>query len=102
MKVSGQLNAPATLPCDQISQFSDELDGRSCQQCEEICLYSTASRLALGPTQGVKRQGREADRSPLPSADVKNGEAMSPLPHTSSWRGAQLTNSRHNFTLYLR
>jgi hypothetical protein len=46
-------------------------------------LFSTSSRLALGPTQppiqwvpgvlspGVKRQGREADHSPPTSAEVK-------------------------------
>jgi hypothetical protein len=49
-----------------------------------IFLLSTASRPALGPTQprtqwipgglapGVKRPGREADHSPLSSAEVKN------------------------------
>jgi hypothetical protein len=36
---------------------------------------------------GVKRLGREVDRSLPPSAEVKNGGAISPLPHTSSWRG---------------
>jgi hypothetical protein len=47
------------------------------------CLLSTASRPALGPTQllirrvpwalsqGVKRSGREADRSPATSAEIK-------------------------------
>jgi hypothetical protein len=46
-------------------------------------IFSTSSRLALGPTQppiqwvpaafppGVKRQGREADNSPPTSAEVK-------------------------------
>jgi hypothetical protein len=49
----------------------------------KIFLFSTASRPVLGPTQppiqwvpgavppGVKRQGREADRSPPTSAEVK-------------------------------
>jgi hypothetical protein len=57
--------------------------------------YSTAFRLALEPTQppvqsvpGVKQLGCEAGRSPLSSADVKNGEAIPPVPHTSSWHGA--------------
>jgi hypothetical protein len=47
-------------------------------------LFTTASRLELGPTQppiqqvpkaltlGVKLEGHEADHSPLPSANVKN------------------------------
>jgi hypothetical protein len=66
----------------------------------KIFLFSTASRLALGLTQppiqsvlgaifpGAKRQGHEADYSPLSSAEVKNGGAIAPLPHTSSWHGA--------------
>jgi hypothetical protein len=39
-------------------------------------------------SQGVKRQGREADHSLPSSAEIKNGGAMPPLPHMSSWRGA--------------
>jgi hypothetical protein len=57
--------------------------------------YFTAPRPALGPTQppiqwvpGVKRQGREADGSPPPCAQVKNGGAIPALTHTSSWRRA--------------
>jgi hypothetical protein len=49
-----------------------------------IFLFTTVSRMALGPTQpriqwirgalslGVKRPGREADHSPPSSAEVKN------------------------------
>jgi hypothetical protein len=67
---------------------------------QEIFLYSTASRPALGPTQppiqwvpgslspGLRRQGRKAGRSAPSSAEVKNGGAISPLSHTSSWRDA--------------
>jgi hypothetical protein len=67
---------------------------------QEIVLYYTASRLALGLTQppiqcvpeafslGIYRQGHKADHSPPSSAEVKNGLAMLPLPHTSSWHGA--------------
>jgi hypothetical protein len=33
-------------------------------------------------------QGQEADHSPPSSAEVNNGEAISSLPHMSSWRGA--------------
>lgn len=36
----------------------------------------------------VKRPGFEAHRSPPPSAEVKNGEAVPHLPHASWWRGA--------------
>jgi hypothetical protein len=51
------------------------------------------SRAALGPTEPpvqwvpgslsprIKRLGREDDRSPPSSAEVKNGGAIPPLPH---------------------
>jgi hypothetical protein len=69
------------------------------------------SRLALGPKEpptkwvlealspGVKRLGREADHSPPSSAEVKNGIAIPPLPHASSWHTAKLIKHRDNFTL---
>jgi hypothetical protein len=50
---------------------------------------------------GVKRQGHETDHSPLSSAKVKNGGAILPLPHTSSWHGAYLIKPRDNFTFIL-
>jgi hypothetical protein len=37
---------------------------------------------------GIERPGREADHLPPSSAEVKKGGAISPLPETSSWRGA--------------
>jgi hypothetical protein len=36
----------------------------------------------------AKRPGRVADHSPPSSAEIKNGGAMPPFPHMSSWRGA--------------
>jgi len=51
---------------------------------------------------GVKRQGREADRSPPSSAEVK--ECVGVYLHsanTPSWHGAQLEKHRDNFTLPL-
>jgi hypothetical protein len=47
---------------------------------------------------GVQEQGPEADNSPLVHAPVKNGGAITALPHTSSWRGVQLIKHRHEFT----
>jgi hypothetical protein len=59
-----------------------------------------AGDFSLGPTQPriqlvpgavfpkVNRPGRDPDHSPVSSAEVKNGGAIPPLSHTSSWRGA--------------
>jgi hypothetical protein len=78
----------------------------------KIFLFYIASRPALGPTQPpiqwilgavspwVKRPGREADHSPPPSATVKNGRALPPLPHTSFWHSAQLIKLRNKFVLF--
>jgi hypothetical protein len=66
----------------------------------EIFLFSTASRLALRPTQPpvqwvpgaifpvVKLLGRGADYSLPSGAEVKNGGAIPPVPHMSSWHSA--------------
>jgi hypothetical protein len=75
------------------------VDGQSLNS-GKIFLFSTASRLALGPTQppiqwvpgtlstGVKQLGHEADHSPPFSFEVKNGGAIPPLLHVSSWHSA--------------
>jgi hypothetical protein len=52
-------------------------------------------------SQGVKRQGREADHSPPTSAEIENGGAIRSLLHTSSWSGAQLIKHKDNFTLQM-
>jgi hypothetical protein len=54
---------------------------------------------ALSP--GVKRQGSVADHSPPSSAEVKNGGAIPPLPHMSSWHIPYLIKQRENFIFYL-
>jgi hypothetical protein len=66
------------------------------QQGQEICLFSTAFRPALGPTQphnqwvtgtlspAVKRPGPEAGNSPPSSTEVKYGGAIPPLLRASS------------------
>jgi hypothetical protein len=65
------------------------------QQGQGMFLFSITSRptlrsrwLPVAVSLTVKRQATEADHSSPPSAEVKKGGAMSPLPHTSSWRGA--------------
>jgi hypothetical protein len=64
--------------------------------------FCTASKAALGPPsllsngyrglfrRGLKRTGREANHSPSFSANVKNGGATSPFPHSSAWCGVKL------------
>jgi hypothetical protein len=57
-----------------------ELDDRgSISGRVKIFLFPTESRLAAG---------RVADHSPPSSAEVKNGGAIPPLPHMSSWHSA--------------
>jgi hypothetical protein len=51
--------------------------------------------------RGINRPGREADHLPPSCAEVKNGGAIPPLPHISSWHSAWLIKYRDNFTLYL-
>jgi hypothetical protein len=88
----------------EIAQYSNRLWaaqlGFHSQQKQEIFLYCTASRPALGLTHspiqcvpgalspGVKQPRREADHSPPSSAEVKNGGAIPPLPHVFSYLGA--------------
>jgi hypothetical protein len=87
----------------QLSQYSDGLratgSGFDSRQGNEIFVYSTASRPALGPTQppiqwvpgnrlvGVKWPERESNHSPPSTAEVKNGGAVPSL-YISSWHGA--------------
>jgi hypothetical protein len=67
------------------------------RQGQDILLYFAASRQALSSTQppvqwvsgastlDVKVPVLEADRSKPSSAEVKNGGAIPPRPHMSSW-----------------
>jgi hypothetical protein len=75
--------------------------------------FSTESEPALGSTHhiilangyqkeqppGIKRPRLEADHPPLYSAKVKNGGAISALPHTSPRRDAWLIKHRNIFIL---
>jgi hypothetical protein len=72
----------------------------------KVFTFSTESRPALGPNQppiqwvpAVKRPDREADNSLPSSAEVKNGEAVSPLPHIRHGVALHSLNTRDNFTL---
>jgi hypothetical protein len=76
---------------DTVTGYEMESGVRFLGQVRDFSL-STASRSALGPTQpptlgvqgaispGVKRPGHEAQHSPLPSTEVKNGVAIPPPP----------------------
>jgi hypothetical protein len=49
----------------------------------------TEAHLTSYPTgTGIKGLRHEVDHSPPSSATVKNGGAVPPLPHTSSWCGS--------------
>jgi hypothetical protein len=74
----------------------EEEPGFSSRQVQKIFLFPIMSRPAVWPTQhaiqvvpwaispGLKRQGCEADRSTLSSAEVKNGGAILPIRLKSS------------------
>jgi hypothetical protein len=47
---------------------------------------------------GAKQQGCEPDHSFPCSAEVRNGGATPPLPHTSLWHGVLSVKHRDNFT----
>jgi hypothetical protein len=78
----------------------------------KIFLLFRECRPALGPIQpfiqwvpgtvypGVKRSKCEAHLSLPSSAEVKNGRAITPLPHTSSWHGAYLIKHRDDLPLH--
>jgi hypothetical protein len=86
----------------RFSPYSDGLRaGRprlESRQRQEIFLFFTVFRLALGPNQphiqlmpwavspGVGRPGRETEHSPPSSAGFKNGGGIPSLPHRYSWR----------------
>jgi hypothetical protein len=83
---------------DGLSAGRPGLDSRQCK----ICLFSTASRPNIGPTQppiqlvlgalspGVKRQGRVADHLAPTSAEVKQRGAIHPLSHVSPWHSVYI------------
>jgi hypothetical protein len=86
------------LPKMKISRYSDMLQagqlGFDSWQGQELFLYSTVSRLALGPilppiqwVLAVTRLRHEAVHTPPSSAKFKNTGAIPPPP-MSSWRGA--------------
>jgi hypothetical protein len=80
--------------------YSDGLQagrpGHDSRERQEISLFSTASRPALGPTKPpvrlvsgtlspeVKEPGRESDHSPPSSAEVNKDEGIPPLSQSSS------------------
>jgi hypothetical protein len=49
-------------------------------------------RILVALSSGVKQPGRETDHSPSSITVVKNGEAVTPLPHTHSLRDVQLSS----------
>jgi hypothetical protein len=97
-RVNPQNKAPCTIEIEpeQFSQYSEGfgLDGRGLIHGKRF-FYSLQFRTCFGTHTasysmgtGVKQPGREVDHSLPSSAEIKNGGAMLPLPHASSWRGA--------------
>jgi hypothetical protein len=60
---------------------------RQCSFTFELRFWGPPNLLSNWLT-GLKSPGREADHSPAPSAEVKNGRAIPPLPYTPSWHTA--------------
>jgi hypothetical protein len=77
-----------------------------------IFFFTTASRLALGPTQlslqwvpgalslGVKRPEREADYSPPSSAEVKNAWSYTSVPQYASMTWCSAKKAQGQFYIY--
>jgi hypothetical protein len=70
-----------------VSRLSTVPPGFGSWQGQRYCLFTTASRPALGPTQppiqwvpGVKRPGLEADQSHPSSAEVQNAWSYTSTP----------------------
>jgi hypothetical protein len=68
---------------EQLSWYRDGLDGPTLRPSQPPIQW-----VPRPPSPGVKQQGRQADKSPLSSAEVKNGGAIPPLPYMSSWHSA--------------
>jgi hypothetical protein len=91
-KVSSFKEQRWIIPMQRATGWTAGFDSRQWQ----VFFFFTAFRPVLGPAQprthqipvvlsaGVKRQGHEANHSPPSSAEVKNGGAVTPLPHMFS------------------
>jgi hypothetical protein len=89
----------------QLSQYNDGLwdwgPGFNSWKGPDMFFLCINSRPTLTPTHPLiqwitvlNRPEREADNSTISSAVVKNEGSVSPLPYTSSWRGAEVVKSR--------
>jgi hypothetical protein len=90
-----------------LSRYIDglRLDGQDLIAGTGKTVFSTASRPALGSTQADiqcvlgAQSGRGVKLRSPSSAEVKNGGAIPPRPHTCSWSGASLIKCGDNFLL---
>jgi hypothetical protein len=74
------------LAMNVYSDFTIPAFGRHVTIASRPVLKPTQPHIQWEPwalSQGVKRPGSEADQSSASSAEIKNGGAMTPLPHTS-------------------
>jgi hypothetical protein len=87
------------MPCPSHPPWLDQSNYTSIPDRSKNFFSYTAPRQVVGPAPlpiqwvqvalslRLRRAGREADRSPSSSVELKNDGAVPPLPYMSSWRG---------------
>jgi hypothetical protein len=108
----GDLATWCSLLCLRTSYGLDD-QGFESSQGLGIFLFTTVSTPALGPIQppirwvsgtlslGIKRPGREADHSPLSSAEVKNAWSYTSTPQYAFMAWCSVKKSQEQLYLYL-
>jgi hypothetical protein len=69
------------------------------QVCKSYLFDSWDGSVSIETGNGLDERGSIPGRSKRSSAEVKNGEAVPSLHHSSSWRGASLIKHGDRFTL---
>jgi hypothetical protein len=89
----------------RIVRNSEGMDGRGLNSGRDTVFLSSTVPSSYpigigGSIPGERLPGREADYSPPFVAEVKNGGAISPLPHIPSWHIAELIKHRAKFCFF--
>jgi hypothetical protein len=99
--VNQQMNMPPSYRVTRLWAGRPKNWGFDSRQCEEILLFTpsrptdpgahpASSAIDIGViSPGIEQLGPEPDHSLSPTADVKNAQSYTSLPHTSSWRGVK-------------